>query len=302
MTDGLQARQVEGEAAFVATLANERDWDLSADSLQSYWKTEGQLTDPKLGEFGVGRVYNPGLPLGAQEQELWVVYRGSGDCWVFGPLITQLPPTRESQHKATSSAPILIATRGAEGTLIWVELRSRVNEYLDGGANVKATEWTYGYAFRVSARAQLACVAFRVPVEMRTTVDDVLQREAALTVTFPEPSALAVAQSTRTIEAEQQQWLGRHPLGYFAIETLHMVLVEGGTFEMGDTFGDGQGREKPVHTVTVSSFWIAKTEVTFEQYDRYCEETGRRKPLEFVSERGNRPVNGVSCFDAAEHG
>ncbi len=46
----------------------------------------------------------------------------------------------------------------------------------------------------------------------------------------------------------------------------NMVLVEGGTFQMGDTFGDGGTSEKPVHAVTVSSFLMAKYEVTQKEW------------------------------------
>lgn len=40
-----------------------------------------------------------------------------------------------------------------------------------------------------------------------------------------------------------------------------MVLVPGGTFAMGDTFAEGFTNERPVHTVTVSSFYMERTEV-----------------------------------------
>ena len=46
----------------------------------------------------------------------------------------------------------------------------------------------------------------------------------------------------------------------------NMVLVEGGTFQMGDTFGDGSTDEKPVHSVTVSSFYLGKYEVTQREW------------------------------------
>ncbi len=39
-----------------------------------------------------------------------------------------------------------------------------------------------------------------------------------------------------------------------------MILVKGGTFQMGAT--DGQDDEKPVHTVTLSDYYIGETEVT----------------------------------------
>jgi len=44
------------------------------------------------------------------------------------------------------------------------------------------------------------------------------------------------------------------------------VLVEGGTFQMGSNNGDDD--EKPVHSVTLSDFYIGKYEVTVELWDR----------------------------------
>jgi formylglycine-generating enzyme required for sulfatase activity len=52
--------------------------------------------------------------------------------------------------------------------------------------------------------------------------------------------------------------------------------VKGGTFQMGSNMGEID--EKPVHSVTVSDFNISKTEVTFEQYDAFCDAIGRDKP------------------------
>jgi formylglycine-generating enzyme required for sulfatase activity len=44
-----------------------------------------------------------------------------------------------------------------------------------------------------------------------------------------------------------------------------MVFVQGGTFIMGDTWGDGESDEKPTHSVTVSSFYMGKYEITNAQ-------------------------------------
>lgn len=41
-----------------------------------------------------------------------------------------------------------------------------------------------------------------------------------------------------------------------------MIFVEGGTFQMGDTFGDGNSDEKPVHEVSLDSYYIGETPVT----------------------------------------
>ncbi len=46
-----------------------------------------------------------------------------------------------------------------------------------------------------------------------------------------------------------------------------MAYVEGGTFQMGDTRGEGNDNEKPVHSVTVSSFWMSQYEITQRQWE-----------------------------------
>jgi len=59
-----------------------------------------------------------------------------------------------------------------------------------------------------------------------------------------------------------------------------MVLVEGGSFEMGDTFGDGSDDEKPAHTVTVSDFEIGRHEVTVEEFSRFVDASGYKTDAE----------------------
>ena len=77
-----------------------------------------------------------------------------------------------------------------------------------------------------------------------------------------------------------------------------MVLVQGGTFQMGS---NSYNSEKPVHNVTVSSFYISKYEVTFAEYDKFCDATGRSKPDDEGWGRGNRPVMHVSWNDATAY-
>ncbi len=43
---------------------------------------------------------------------------------------------------------------------------------------------------------------------------------------------------------------------------MKFMLVKGGCFQMGDTFGDGDSDEKPVHKVCVDDHYIGKYEVT----------------------------------------
>ncbi|HSV27678.1 MAG TPA: formylglycine-generating enzyme family protein [Sedimentisphaerales bacterium] len=45
-----------------------------------------------------------------------------------------------------------------------------------------------------------------------------------------------------------------------------MVLIPGGTFQMGDSFNEGGDDERPVHTVTLSPFYMGRYEITNAQY------------------------------------
>lgn len=79
-----------------------------------------------------------------------------------------------------------------------------------------------------------------------------------------------------------------------------MVWVAGGTFLMGDQFGDepANNAERPVHTVTLSSFYLDKTETTFEAYDAFCLATGRDTLPSLGWGRGRQPVCNVKWIDA----
>ncbi len=78
-----------------------------------------------------------------------------------------------------------------------------------------------------------------------------------------------------------------------------MVLVEKGSFTMGDTWGDGYSNEKPTHKVTFTyDFYIGKYETTFDEYDAFCNATGKSKPKDEGWGRGKRPVINVNWWDA----
>lgn len=79
---------------------------------------------------------------------------------------------------------------------------------------------------------------------------------------------------------------------------MEFVFVEGGQFMMGDSFGDGNKSELPVHQVTLDGFAVGMHEVTFDQYDKFCDATGIEKPSDEEWGRGNRPVINVSWHDA----
>jgi len=77
---------------------------------------------------------------------------------------------------------------------------------------------------------------------------------------------------------------------------MEFVRVKGGCYQMGDTFGDGDASEKPVHEVCVDDFYIGKYEVTQGQYQRIM----GNNPAYFKECGANCPVEKVSWEDAQE--
>ena len=76
-----------------------------------------------------------------------------------------------------------------------------------------------------------------------------------------------------------------------------MIKVEGGTFQMGATSeqgGDADSDEKPVHSVTLSDYYIGETEVTQELWQAVM----GSKPSKFKGSQ--RPVERVSWKDCQE--
>ncbi len=59
-----------------------------------------------------------------------------------------------------------------------------------------------------------------------------------------------------------------------------------------------RGDDEMQHDVTLDGFKMSKHEVTFAQYDAFCDATGRSKPSDEGWGRGKRPVINVSWDDA----
>ena len=71
------------------------------------------------------------------------------------------------------------------------------------------------------------------------------------------------------------------------------VFIEGGTFRMGSEFGDRD--ERPVHNVTVSSFYMCKHQVTQEEYKTIMGGNPSFDPF------GKKPAEKISWYDAIEY-
>jgi len=80
-----------------------------------------------------------------------------------------------------------------------------------------------------------------------------------------------------------------------------MVWIPAGSFRMGDIQGGGDSDEKPVHEVWVDGFAMGMYEVTFDEYDKFAEATGREKPNDRGWGRGSRPVINVSWEDTTAY-
>lgn len=76
---------------------------------------------------------------------------------------------------------------------------------------------------------------------------------------------------------------------------MEFVLIAGGCFQMGDSFGDGAEDEKPVHEVCVDSFGISRHEVTQGQWQKVM----ASNPSRFT--KGDKyPVEQVSWVDTQD--
>jgi serine/threonine-protein kinase len=85
-----------------------------------------------------------------------------------------------------------------------------------------------------------------------------------------------------------------------------MLLIKGGTFKMGTDDPTADADARPAHEVPVEDFYLDVTEVTNEQYAKFCRRTGRKTPDtwrngEYAAGEDNFPVTGVTWFDARDY-
>jgi len=80
-----------------------------------------------------------------------------------------------------------------------------------------------------------------------------------------------------------------------------MVELPAAGYLMGSAGNSLNFEERPQHPVELHAFAIGKYEVSFEEYDRFAQATGRRLPPDEGWGRGDRPVIGVSWQDATAY-
>jgi formylglycine-generating enzyme required for sulfatase activity len=66
------------------------------------------------------------------------------------------------------------------------------------------------------------------------------------------------------------------------------VLVPAGEFLMGDNFNEGDGSEKPVHTINLPDYYIGKYEVTNGEYKKFMDDGGYTNPAYWTTEEWDR--------------
>ena len=110
---------------------------------------------------------------------------------------------------------------------------------------------------------------------------------------------LLIGLSTTAQEAEQITW---------EKDNSQMVLIPAGSFEMGDHFNEGKadGRELPVHRVTLDGFYMDKTEVTVGQFKAFLADSdyswgGSWDDVDQYSPSDDHPMIYVTWHDATAY-
>jgi formylglycine-generating enzyme required for sulfatase activity len=81
--------------------------------------------------------------------------------------------------------------------------------------------------------------------------------------------------------------------------TIEFVNIPAGTFIMGSPDDeDGREDDEIQHEVSLSAFKMSKYPITIEQYNLFCDATGRKKPWYGINSGGKMPVSQVSWYDA----
>ncbi|MCB9305341.1 MAG: formylglycine-generating enzyme family protein [Lewinellaceae bacterium] len=123
--------------------------------------------------------------------------------------------------------------------------------------------------------------------EFKELANQALRRLEAAGAYSRDDTAWSVATEKNTLEG-YKKYLADYPDGLHRSEadakvkaledTGNMVRIPGGTFQMGSN--DGESHEKPVHSVTVSDFYLSKYEVTLAEFKAFVDATGYRTDAE----------------------
>jgi formylglycine-generating enzyme required for sulfatase activity len=102
------------------------------------------------------------------------------------------------------------------------------------------------------------------------------------------------------LDSEEESELGYSRYTLRRDRTVELVLVPGGVFLRGALPGDEEAEmdERIAHRVRVGAFVISRREITWEQYLRFCEDSGHTPPEGAREAPLDHPVTKVTWQDA----
>ncbi|MEL7424855.1 MAG: SUMF1/EgtB/PvdO family nonheme iron enzyme [Bacteroidota bacterium] len=153
---------------------------------------------------------------------------------------------------------------------------------------------------KVQERAIMKLNAQLVSLEGQLVIAQAAEKEQRTRVQELEQSLKKLGEEGQTETPHRPEPLPNTPAVIKGILN-NMILVKGGTFEMGDLFGEGIDNQKPVHVVTLRDFYMGIHAVTFAEYGRYCKATGAELPSDQGWGRGQRPVININWFEAVKY-
>jgi len=116
-----------------------------------------------------------------------------------------------------------------------------------------------------------------------------------------------VLETQQNVLANEQRLLAIEDIvrvGYYGVAPpLGMALIPAGDFVMGDTFAEGSSDELPLHTNTLSAFYMDQTEVTKAQWDAvytWALANGYTFDNGGSGKATNHPVQLVSWYDCVK--
>ena len=236
------------------------------------------------------------------------------------------PSTETVEHGGTATRPTTDPARNGYTFTGWFDAASGGSVYNFGTEVTAAIElyaqWTPTLTIRGLSPADGSATTDITPTFSWDTVPGAAGYElriadsqpglenattVSVTGTSYTPSAALTIGQTHYWKVRAKDWAGQYG-DWSAVHSLEVQLpspdfvhVVGGTFQMGSTESEAGSDESPVHSVTVDSFYMAETELTFDQYDAYCTAAGISKLDDSGWGRGSRPVINVSWYDAVKY-
>ena len=175
------------------------------------------------------------------------------------------------------------------------KVRERAREEASGRADEQLREQAEADAKRRRLNAQAEATAQPPASEEPSEILRKTEIRAGDTLALPDATRLSRSEMCRP---------GKVFRDIEALWCPELVVIPAGSFIMGSP-DDEPGRdsdEGPQHEVTFAQpFALARYPVTFEEYDHFCAETERNKPLDQGWGRGRRPAISVSWEDATAY-